>query len=125
MGRRGRALRKKQRNKHYNRHHQHLIFQRKHWSDGYAYLLRQAFVYELDIDIHNELHKHILHDIPRPSENELKHAWEVYQTNKWLIDQYDIMQACEWLMAVCEDPAWRACMKRQLIFLKSNLGGYD
>ena len=77
------------------------------------------------MDIHNELHKDVLHDIPRPPEYQLKRAWEVYQANKWLIDQYDIMQACEWLMAVCEDPAWRACMKRQLIFLKSNLGGYD
>jgi hypothetical protein len=102
----------------------HLIFQRKHFGDGYGYLLRQAFVFELDVDIHNELHKHILHDIPKPSEEQLKHAWEVYQANKWLIDQYDIMQATEWLMWACSDSAWRACMKRQLIYLKDNLKEY-
>lgn len=119
MGRKGRRLRKKQRAKHHNRHH--LIFQRCHFSTGYGLLLRQAFVYDLDIDIHNQLHHDILHDIPRPPEHELKRAWEVYQANKWLIDQYDICQACEWLMWACEDPAWRACMKRQLIFLKDAL----
>ena len=123
MGRKGRRIRKLQRSRHTNKHH--LIFQRKHFGDGYGYLLRNAFVYEMNIELHNELHKHILHDIPRPSEEQLKQAWEVYQANKWLIDQYDIIQACEWLMWVCEDNAWRACMKRQLIFLKSNLGGYD
>ena len=123
MGRKGRRIRKLKQSHHSNKHH--LIFQRKHFGDGYGWLLRNAFVYELDIDIHNELHKHILHDIPKPPENELKTAWEAYQANKWLIDQYDIMQATEWLMWACSDPAWRACMKRQLIYLKSNLGGYD
>lgn len=122
MGRKGRRLRKAQRAKHTNKHH--LIFQRCHFSTGYGFLLRQAFIYELDIDVHNELHKHILHDIPKPSEEQLKHAWEVYQANKWLIDQYDICQACEWLANVCADTAWRACMTRQLIYLKDNLKDY-
>lgn len=122
MGRKGRRLRKKQRAKHTNAHH--LIFQKKHYGDGYGWLLRQVFVYDLDVDIHNYLHQHILHDIPNPSEGQLKHAWEVYQANKWLIDQYDICQACEWLANVCTDTAWRACMTRQLIYLKDNLKDY-
>lgn len=122
MGKRGRRIRKQQRAKHANKHH--LIFQRKHYGDGYGWLLRQAFVYELDVDIHNQLHKNVLHDVPRPSEAQLKSAWEAYQANKWLIDQYDIIQACEWLYNACDDPAWRACMHRQLIYLKTNLGGF-
>lgn len=122
MGRRGRRLRKKQRAKHTNQHH--LIYQRKHFGDGYGFLLRRVFVYELDVDIHNYLHQHILHDVPRPSEEQLKRAWEIYQANKWLIDQYDIIQACEWLANVCSDPAWRACMNRQLIYLKDSLKDY-
>ena len=101
------------------------MFQRCHYGDGYGFLLRNAFKYELDVDLHNELHQKILHDIPRPPESQLKRAWEAYQANSWLIKQYDIMQACEWLMYACDDTAWRACMQRQLIFLKSNLGGYD
>ena len=120
MGRKGRRLRKKQRAKHTNVHH--LIFQRTHYSTGYGFLLRNAFKYELDVDIHNALHHDVLHDIPKPPESELKRAWEVYQANKWLIDQYDIKRACEWLMWACEDGVWRACMKRQLIFLEQNMG---
>ena len=122
MGRKGRRLRKAQRSKHTNRHH--LIWQRVHYGDGYGFLLRQAFVYELDVDIHNYLHQHILHDIPKPPEWQLKRAWEVYQANKWLIDQYDIVQACEWLAHICSDPAWRACMNRQVIYLKDALKDY-
>ena len=122
MGRRGRRLRKKQRAKHTNRHH--LVWQRVHYSGGYGFLLRQAFVYEIDVDIHNCLHRHILHDIPKPPEWQLKRAWEAYQANKWLIDQYDIVQACEWLADACSDPAWRACMNRQLIYLKNALKDY-
>lgn len=119
MGRKGRRLRKAQRAKHENKHH--LLFQRKHWSDGYAFLLRQAFVYELDIEVHNDLHKDILHDLPKPPERELKKAWEVYQNNKWLIQQYDILQACEWLIYVFDDPAFKECMKRQYWYLETRL----
>ena len=122
MGRRGRRLRKKQRAKHTNRHH--LVWQRVHYSDGYGLLLRQVFVYKLDVDIHNYLHRHILHDIPKPPEWQLKRAWEAYQANKWLIDQYNIVQACEWLADACNDPAWRACMNRQLSYLKDALKDY-
>lgn len=120
MGKRGRRIRKQQRAKHTNRHH--LIYQRTHYGTGYGFLLRQAFVFEIDVEIHNELHKHILHDVPRPPETELKRAWEAYQANKYIIDQYDVVQACEWLLWACDDAAWRACMKRQLDFLKYNLG---
>ena len=105
-----------------NRHH--LIFQRTHYRDGYAKLLREAFVYELDIDLHNELHNYVLHDVPRPSNAEIKAAWLKYQAERDIIAKYDIIDACKWLMLSCYDPAWRACMQRQLIFLRSNLGGY-
>lgn len=121
MGRKGRRLRKLKRSHHTNKHH--LIFQRKHFSEGYGYLLRQAFIFELDVNIHNELHRHVLHDIPKPSERELKRAWEAYQANMWTIRRYDIVQACDWLMNACTDPAWRACMKRQRNYLKARIGG--
>lgn len=121
MGRKGRRLRKKQRAKHTNRHH--LIFQKSSFSDGYGFLLRNAFIYELDIDIHNELHKIVIHDIPRPPEEQLKRAWEEYRLNRWTIAQFDILQACEWLLYACDDHAWRACMARQLAYLQEKLKG--
>ena len=120
MGRKGRRLRKAQRAKHENKHH--LLFQRKHWSNSYAYLLRQAFIRDLNVEIHNELHKEVLHDIPQPPQHELQKAWEAYQANKYTIDRYDIVEACEWLMTACNDSAYRECMKRQRNFLRDRLG---
>lgn len=122
MGKRGRRIRKAQRAKHTNMHH--LLFQRKHFADGYGFLLRQAFVFEMDVEAHNELHRHILHDVPKPPEIQLRKAWEAYQKDKWLIDQYDIIQATEWLLRACEDPAWKACMSRQLIYFKDIYKGF-
>jgi hypothetical protein len=119
MGRRGRRLRKAQRAKHQNKHH--LLFQRKHWGDGYALLLRQAFVRDLDIDVHNDLHRDILHDMPRPAECQLKRAYERYMASKYAIDSMDILDACEWLITACDDSAYRECMKRQYWYLKSRL----
>ena len=103
-----------------NRHH--LIFQGQHYKTGYGKLLRDAFVYELDIKIHDELHHDVLHDVPKPPESQLKAAWEAYQAYKYIIDRYGIIRATEWLLWACDDPAWRACMKRQLEFLQSRLG---
>lgn len=104
-----------------NRHH--LIYQRRHYDRGYAKMLRDAFIYPLEINIHNELHNAILCDVVRPSNAELKAAWDAYQRDRDTIASYDIVRACEWLMLSCSDPAWRACMARQLDFLRSRLGG--
>lgn len=104
-----------------NRHH--LIYQRRHYDRGYAKMLREAFVYELEVNIHNELHNNVLCDILRPSNAELKAAWFAYQRDRDTIASYSIVEACEWLMLSCSDPAWRACMARQLNFLRSRLGG--
>lgn len=105
----------------YNRHH--LIYQRRHYNKGYAKMLREAFVYPLEINIHNELHNYVLRDVPRPPNAEIKAAWDAYQRDRDTIAYYDIVKGCEWLMLSCPDPAWRACMARQLDFLRSHLGG--
>lgn len=102
-----------------NRHH--LIYQGRHFSSGYGKMLRAAFVYPLDINIHNELHNSILHDIPRPSNAEIKAMWIAYQESQETIAALNIVDACEWLMLACEDSAWRACMERQWRFLKNKL----
>lgn len=104
-----------------NRHH--LIFQRKHYNKGYAKALRKAFVYDLDVNIHNELHNVILHDVPRPSDKAIRNMYFTYLRHKDVIEKADILTACEWLATACDDPAWRACMFRQYYFLKEKMGG--
>ena len=114
-------MRRKRFRKGYNRHH--LIFQRKHYAKGYAKALREAFVYEIPIHIHDELHNTVLHDVPRPSDAEIKSMYLTYLAHKEVIDQADILTACEWLATACRDPAWRACMFRQYNFLKEKMHG--
>lgn len=99
-----------------NRHH--LIFQRRHYADGYGYLLRQAFIYEIPVKKHDGLHK-VLHDIPKPPEDQLKRAYERYLNQKSYIDTLDICEALEWLIWACEDEAWRACMRKQLDYFRA------
>lgn len=102
-----------------NRHH--LIFQGRHYNSGYAKMLRERFVRPLDIKIHNELHNAVLHDVPRPSDAQIKAMWLDYQANQEAIDQMDIVDACEWLMQEGRDQAWTACMARQWQYLKTKL----
>lgn len=109
------------RRKGYNKHH--LLFQRRHYAKGYAKWLREIFVYEIPIGIHDELHYAVLHDVPRPSDVELRDIYRMYLKHKEIIDNSDVLTVCEWLASACHDPAWRACMMRQYNFLKEKMGG--
>lgn len=104
-----------------NRHH--LIFQRCHYAKGYAKALRQAFVYDLDVEIHEELHARVLHDVPRPPDADIKAMYLEYEKHREVFQRASIIDACEWLMTSSQDPAWRGCMKRQLEYLRFKLGG--
>lgn len=83
--------------------------------------LRNAFVYMLDINIHNELHNEVLHDVPNPSPDALKPLYLAFLAQRQEINQLDIIGATEWLQNACDDPAFKACMKRQHDFLVSRL----
>lgn len=102
-----------------NRHH--LIYQGRHWHTGYAKLLRDHFVRTLNVGLHNELHNAVLHDVPRPSDAEIKELWFKYLADQERIDAMDIKEACKWLFLECEDPAWQACMARQYYFFSERL----
>lgn len=102
-----------------NRHH--LIFQGRHWNTGYAKMLREHFVRPLNVALHNELHNEIVHDIPRPTDAEIKALWLKYVDDQERIDALDIKEACKWLFLECDDPAWQACMARQYYFLSERL----
>ena len=83
--------------------------------------LRAAFVYTIDIGIHNELHNHVLHDVPKPPPEALKPLYLAFLAQKQEINQLDIIQAIEWLVAHCDDAAFCACMNRQRDFLAKKL----
>lgn len=105
-----------------NRHH--LLFQGRHWTSPYAKQLRLHMVREIPISIHNELHNHVIHDIPKPSEDILATAWKDYQKNADYINSLNICQLILWLYDEIPDEAFRACMMVQYRFFDSkHMGG--
>lgn len=120
MGRRGRRIRKLNEKHKYNCHH--LLWPRHDWGTGYAYLVRHAFTRDVPVPIHDELHQKYLTHIPRPSEELMKAAWELYQKRKDEIDNYGIARACAWLYVHIPDVAFRRAMQIQIDFFVLNLG---
>lgn len=84
--------------------------------------MRDRFVFMLDIDIHNELHNAILHDIPRPTTGGLAAMYLAAREHKDEIANMDIVQAAEWLTEACYDEPYHTCMAYQATFLKQKLG---
>ena len=97
-----------------NKHH--CLFQGRHWNTSYAKQLRTAFVREVPVSIHNELHNEWLHDVPVPDGALLKEAWEAYMEDKVIIDSFDVCRACAWLYVHIPDIEFRKAMQSQLDF---------
>ena len=119
VGKKGRRIRKMQRSHDVNAHH--ICYQRRAWSTGYAYLIRHAFIREVPVKIHDDLHRHYLKDVPVPPEHLLEEAWREYQEHRYEIDQYDICRAIAWLYVHIPDRAFRQAMQTQLDFFTLNL----
>ena len=103
------------RNKH------HLLFQGRHWNTGMAKELRNFFIYEIPINIHNELHNEVLHDIPKPPPEAMKPLYLAFLAQRQEISQLDIVGASEWLSRACTDDVFCATMKRQAEFFRARL----
>ena len=97
----------------------HILWQKRHWGYGYAYLLRRSFVRTLDISLHRHIHARLA-DIPVPSGNLCKRAYLEYLAHKEAIDQYDAIRACAWLYVNIPDVAFRRAMQAQLDILVEN-----
>ena len=117
MSRKERRLKKKQPGK--NRHH--LIFYRSDYTGGCAKLLRDSFVYEIDEDVHRELHKRI-EGIPRPSNSDIHQMWVAYRQERDYIAGLDVVDACEWIMTACDDIDWQNAMYDQWKYLEARIG---
>lgn len=101
----------------------HILFQRRYWEKGYAKALRDAFVREVPVFIHRELHSRILRDVPVPSGNLCRVAWEEYCRNRNEIDSYDVARACAWLYTHIPDAGFRRAMQAQIDFFATRIVG--
>jgi hypothetical protein len=98
-----------------NRHH--LIFQGRHYASGDAKILRELFVYPLNIQRHNYLHNALLHDVPRPSDQEIKRLLYLYHDQIDYTANMAIEQACAWLIVNTEDADFKRAIMIQYDFL--------
>lgn len=86
-----------------------------------AKILRDNFVYLLDVRIHDELHNAVLHDIPKPSPEALKALYLAFLEQRQEISQFDIVKAAEWLSKACTEEPYHSTMAHQAKFLKEKL----
>lgn len=98
-----------------NRHH--LLFQARYWDCGMAKELRNVFIYWLPVEIHNELHNHVLHNVPKPPSDALKTLYLAFLDERHMIYQLDILNALKWLEMHCPDDAFKQAMRVQREFL--------
>ena len=103
-----------------NRHH--ICFQGRHWDSGMAKELRNYFVYYIPISIHNELHNHLLHDVPKPPPEAMKPLYLAWKEQKGILDHFGIVEALEWLEKACDYELFQMAMRKQRNFLEQKLG---
>lgn len=102
-----------------NRHH--LIFYRANYTGGCAKMLRDCFVFNIDEELHRELHKRI-DGIHRPSNADIHKMWVAYVSDREYVSGLGIVDACEWLMTACDDIDWQNDMYDQWQYLKAHIG---
>ena len=103
-----------------NRHH--ICFQGRHWDSGMAKELRNYFVCYIPISIHNELHNHLLHDVPKPPPEAMKPLYLALKEQKGILDHFGIIEALEWLEKACDYEPFQMAMRKQRNFLEQKLG---
>lgn len=84
--------------------------------------LRNYFVYYLPIGIHNELHNHIISNIPKPPPDALKTLYLAWNEQKAEIDHLDAKNAAEWLQKACDYAPFCEAMRKQAEFLGAKIG---
>lgn len=117
-----RKRRNRQKSQPTGRNRHHLLFQGRHWNTGMAKELRNYFVYYIPISIHNELHNHLLHDVPKPPPEAMKPLYLAWKDQKGILDHFGIIEALEWLEKACDYEPFQMAMQKQRNFLEQKLG---
>ena len=95
----------------------HLLWTRKTWDKGFKLLLRRAFVYDLPLDIHQQLHASVK-PIPPLEEEEARWLWEQYK----LVDrELDLFEALEWLRSHAPNSQFAIAIMAEQGFLQNYL----
>ena len=96
----------------------HILFYRKEWDKGCKQLLRRAFVYQIPIEVHQQLHATVGH-VPPLEEDEARFLWERY---KELDHRLNIYEAFEWLMMNSPNAGFSMAIMAQYGFLRNFMG---
>ena len=97
----------------FDRHH--ILFTRKNYNKGYAHLLRRAFVYEIPMNIHQDLHATI-GPVPPISEAEAEWLWKEYKkTNR----EMGLYEALAWLQLHAPNSEFAIAVMSQAGFLRN------
>lgn len=102
--------------KGYDRHH--ILFYRKEWSSGYCAKLRRCFVYEIPVEVHQELHR-VVDAVPALSESEAKELWIQFQSES---GEMPLFEALRWLMMNSPSAGFSIAIMAQTGFLQNKLG---
>ena len=77
----------------------------------------------MDVDLHNALHQ-VVSNIPLPPPQMLRAAWEAYQRDACVVDNYDFIKVCDWLIAQIDDLPFRRAISVQRNFYALNQHKY-
>lgn len=96
----------------------HILFYRREWSKGFKQLLRRSFVYEIPIEVHQELHAMIA-QVPPLEEYQAEFLWRRY---KELGRELDLFEAYEWLILNSPNIEFGTSIMAQYGFLRNKMG---
>lgn len=99
----------------YDKHH--LLFYRSEWNKGCRMLLRRAFVYEIPVVVHRELHR-VVKPVPPLMEWEARKLWHDLKDFGY---EMNIFEAYRWLIEFSPNDEFRNAITEQFEFIKEHL----
>lgn len=95
----------------------HILHYRRNWSKGFKLQLRRAFVYELPVGVHQDLHKAVA-GVPPLCEWEARNLWMKFRAISY---KMDLFEALEWLQGNAPNEEFAEAIRQQYEFLRDRL----